>query len=516
MKKVVFLIIIVLFIYPIRGIGQGTFDTYSYFEESLYAKTINPINPFDLKNKTVIIPPYKYSKQIDNVYCEKALKHNRFDEKNKVDVKLYGKEIYVSDVIFIDKNDNERAVCLLVYFEGKRYVLHFPLFKVEYDKKDFYYRNIVRIGQKISADNYKGYDGFFGHVEVGRAKLKYHLLDPNSSYYQYFSFVLYDPCSLKLLVYNVDEIRNIVSSIEKRNVFFDFSEEDIKPFDYEKISQRPWKYEDIIMPWQSENFDYCSGHLGGSLGILQEPMYYQFVNKNDMFLCNARYIGDLTFEDDYLKRCESLYYDADIETYIKKYSKQLLCFKNELDGYYWSIRDAKKGVEEAYRTTLKGIYFCDTIDLCYTNSKDSVYYSYHAVLKKVNQNNTIEERNYYYPIKDITTDEIELNSVVEERKRIETIKREKEEDERRLQEQKEELEYHQMLVRKYGKANAKLIEEGEVKVGFTKAMCIEAWGEPDGISKTTTVNGTLEQWYYEWDDFLFFIGNKLVGIHEFY
>lgn len=420
MKKVAFFILLILLIFPIRGIGQGKCDTYSYFEENFYAKTLNPINPFELKNKTIIIPPNYHGQQIDNVYCEKSLKRNKFEKKYKVDVELYGKEIYVSDVIFIDKDDNERAVCLLVEFENNKYVLHFPLFKVEYDKHQFYISNIERIGEIISSENYKDYDGFFGHVEVGKAELKYRLLDPNSSYYKYFSFILYDPHSLKLLVYDVDEIRSIASTIEGKNVFFNFSEEEIKPNDYEKIMQRPWKFEGIVMPWQSIKFDYVSGHLGGSSGILQEPLYYKFINKSDVFLCNARFIGDLIFEDDYIKQCESLYYNADIENYKKKYSKQFLCIKDDVQGYYWSTRNIRKG-EETYKTTLNGIYFCDTIDLCYTNSIDSVYYSYHAILKKVNQNNAIEEFDYYYPIKDIATDEIELNSVVEEKKRIEAL-----------------------------------------------------------------------------------------------
>ena len=78
-----------------------------------------------------------------------------------------------------------------------------------------------------------------------------------------------------------------------------------------------------------------------------------------------------------------------------------------------------------------------------------------------------------------------------------------------------------MLVKKYGATNAKLIENGEVKIGFTKQMCIESWGEPDDINTTTTAYGIHEQWVY-YDDYywsfdmrcLYFDNGVLVTIQD--
>jgi len=69
------------------------------------------------------------------------------------------------------------------------------------------------------------------------------------------------------------------------------------------------------------------------------------------------------------------------------------------------------------------------------------------------------------------------------------------------------------LTKKYGASNAKLIVEGKVRIGMTKAMCEEAWGSPDRINKTVGSWGTHEQWVYG-NSYLYFEGNKLTAIQN--
>ncbi len=69
------------------------------------------------------------------------------------------------------------------------------------------------------------------------------------------------------------------------------------------------------------------------------------------------------------------------------------------------------------------------------------------------------------------------------------------------------------LTKKYGASNAKLIVEGKVRIGMTKAMCEEAWGSPDKINKTIGSWGTHEQWVYG-NSYLYFEGNKLTTIQN--
>lgn len=68
------------------------------------------------------------------------------------------------------------------------------------------------------------------------------------------------------------------------------------------------------------------------------------------------------------------------------------------------------------------------------------------------------------------------------------------------------------IIAKYGKINGNLIIQGKVKIGFTKEMCIESWGKPESINKTTGKYGTHEQWVYEEGNYLYFDNGKLTTI----
>ncbi len=52
------------------------------------------------------------------------------------------------------------------------------------------------------------------------------------------------------------------------------------------------------------------------------------------------------------------------------------------------------------------------------------------------------------------------------------------------------------LTRKYGAATADLILQGKIRIGMTKSMCRDSWGEPNDINKTISTYGTREQWVY--------------------
>ena len=78
----------------------------------------------------------------------------------------------------------------------------------------------------------------------------------------------------------------------------------------------------------------------------------------------------------------------------------------------------------------------------------------------------------------------------------------------------EEAAYKAKLIRKYGKRKASIILEERVEIGFTKEMCIEAWGEPYDINRTITKYGTHEQWVYGSGSYLYFDGNTLTAIQN--
>ncbi len=70
-----------------------------------------------------------------------------------------------------------------------------------------------------------------------------------------------------------------------------------------------------------------------------------------------------------------------------------------------------------------------------------------------------------------------------------------------------------ILTKKYGSTNANLILNGMVRIGMTKSMCRESWGEPYDINKSTGSWGSHEQWVYG-SSYLYFEGNKLTAIQN--
>lgn len=69
------------------------------------------------------------------------------------------------------------------------------------------------------------------------------------------------------------------------------------------------------------------------------------------------------------------------------------------------------------------------------------------------------------------------------------------------------------LAKKYGVSNANLIIDGKVRIGMTKAMCRESWGQPDDVNTSIGSWGTHEQWVYG-SSYLYFEGNKLTAIQN--
>lgn len=69
------------------------------------------------------------------------------------------------------------------------------------------------------------------------------------------------------------------------------------------------------------------------------------------------------------------------------------------------------------------------------------------------------------------------------------------------------------LTKKFGASNAKLILDGYVRIGMTKEMCRESWGNPDDINRTVGSWGTHEQWVYG-NSYLYFEENKLTSIQN--
>lgn len=79
-----------------------------------------------------------------------------------------------------------------------------------------------------------------------------------------------------------------------------------------------------------------------------------------------------------------------------------------------------------------------------------------------------------------------------------------------------QIDKFERLAPKYGKATAKMMIEGKVRIGWSKQMCKESWGEPDDINRAIGSWGTHEQWVYGdiYCDYLYFENGILTTIQN--
>lgn len=215
-------------------------------------------------------------------------------------------------------------------------------------------------------------------------------------------------------------------------------------------------------------------------------------------------------------------FESDENYYLQSFISDI-AFENDL------IEDYKKHSDMSYISSIKDkfvtkevfvsqngwndFYICDSITIRNIGTK-SPEYKYVMCLSSANGNRYL------------AIDSNNMNSIVDGKQKREEVLREKEAakkraeeeaaaEERRAIEEAKELQTHKNnLINKYGKENADLILDGQVRIGFTKEMCIEAWGEPYDINRTITSNCVYEQWVYNLDCYLYFEGNILTTIQN--
>ena len=115
----------------------------------------------------------------------------------------------------------------------------------------------------------------------------------------------------------------------------------------------------------------------------------------------------------------------------------------------------------------------------------------------------ITEEDYLKRIADKKLQSQQLNA----KQKLERLQRE--ENERKVVEKRKAE-----CISLFGQPNGILIAQGKVKINMTKDMCKYAWGVPFWTSKTTTVYGTFEDWYYWLGYSLHFENGLLIRIEE--
>lgn len=476
---------------------------------------------YDFKSK------FRFKKNASNVTPSPEIEGYTFYVENQETIKEKDNEYLL---IFLTRNEDKEKVVLRVpkFIDNKSNAITQSFIKLKEDY-DLYYRkkyyiNIVLPFIKIETltslkDNYKGKEIIYGIKKMIDAKssidrnsdLKELTRKINSNYYNFFSFEYDNPyeCS-DLDFFNISNdliYKQLCASIQ-------ITEEDI-----------------IFVPvtYLVGNTDLYDKRQNGVYCFFD----YSFIEKSEYLKDEFSRNNCLDAVNKYTGK--KVYYGLNkLYKYKGDYSKKFEAYENRV--LY---------TDELY-TIKEGIYDCLRFDVIKRFDKDFSNAIPYAILKdslgvefRVPANSTFYGRAHHF----VRTEKFEeyfvlaelVDSIVQKRTELKLKKELAEKELIRTLTNDYGKSYADFLkgyggstigrfvklAKKYGKANAKLIIERQVKLGWSEEMCRESWGNPTDINTTTGSWGVHEQWVYEvsYDDYynmrcLYFENGVLTTIQD--
>ena len=428
-------------------------------------------NIFDLKGKSIIIPKTEEFKAYEKdysagVYTDEVLDEYKFEEDFIYHPNILGERIDVQDVIRINSGKKKEAILVIAKHNESRIVLYFPKQYKQTDK------------ELLAARFYKTKES---SIWVNKTTA----------------------CLDSIFVYHYDAafLDSINCKYLNQKIYYVGKESCLAYTKYglQKIQyQFPYKFKGVSFEEERR--------LHSVLGFLKVPCIKLELGNKEYRITIKMDSNDEEFESYDLTFQEFLEYFEPEEEFInnskKQYDLQIINnLKLKFEGKEIYLKPNNHYIH-------KGYYLFKEIAPSYSND-DGIYYKYFAQLEDMSSHDI-----YEYPI---TNDLEEYVIFAEEQRKVE-------EEEARIQAQKEaefqamlekeEREHKASLIRKYGKKNALLILDNKVQIGFTKQMCIEAWGEPYDINRTITSWGVHEQWVYGIGSYLYFEDNILTAIQD--
>lgn len=464
------------------------------------------INPFDLKGKYVVFSPTTWGNdliQYPNVYNKKTIKGKGFRNSNQSSIQPYGKKIFVEDV----QVTKEPVLYPFLYFvckiEDERFTLAYRLNKYDYPSDELRIFVHPSYGQKFVEVSYSDITDvcieaftvdYLDSLETILKQTKKYALKQFGGNYE---------VDMNFYTANVDKKERYVSSLATPLSFvkLDFGHDYTGRNATEPVFNNIRDY-----PKKSRN--------------LQNTLCAVYTDGQDLFYLHLNAALDnnvLIDEEKYLKICREKYADCELEQLLQSYQGKEIHMKlAKAENAYISGSMLECGgiCEGVYYYNEADFFKLEDIVLRPQSNKDSIYLNMYYQLADITGTEENKERTLYIPVSKNWKNELELRTDYLERVRLERLAEEEASLRREKELAQEEAEYRSSLIKKFGRNNAQLIMDGEVRVGFTKAMCEESWGSPIHINRTTTAYGTLEQWVYGIGCYLYFEGNKLTGIQN--
>ena len=471
--------------------------TIFFFFTFIIAYTNNNITM--LKGKTIVIPPIE-KVSLDCFYSPDALIKNKFDKKHRRTLEIFGKNIYVSEVARINQGNDKKDAYIITMNNGEEeFIMYLPLCYNANDTSLYTkFGNSRRVARTFRIDKVVNpddleilhYDGTLldSIIDIYQDKMVYPMEDQTAYY-----------CKDDGKTGGYDS--EYVAKIQEPILFkgFEFmddpdwrSSQNSFKYLYAIFEKNSREYYTKVFPAQRFSFNGCSYETNNCLNL-------------------SRFMSTFLPEDKYLAQSASYLDTLVLERIQREIGKEYFL-------KYDSIRTRPNYPIDSLIREIKHVG---------NYSSDHLYSGGYYRIKDVKLlpcSNHKPLFHYFVILEDNDSIAFPLNNDFfniaidgETQHKIDELRRQENEAlsaQRQAQLDREDEQYSQQLIRKFGMSNAKLILNGEVRIGFTKAMCIESWGEPYDINRTITRNGTFEQWVYGLGTYLYFEGNTLTGIQD--
>lgn len=437
-------------------------------------------NVMDLTGKRIIIPPL-VEIQRGSFYTADVLNKLKFEEKFEYNELIFGDTLAVTDVKHLNKDDKKNEMLLIELIHNNRpIILYMPLYIKKDDNR--IYRNFYGRGETVT--------GFFSVDEK----------------------ISFD--KVRLCYYDVDLINHINSIWLNRRVYPRETEFAKIYGKYKLETERMNKFEPFIFcgfefldtEEYSSNFEMLNAVFSDKQGI----KYYlplNAANKDDH--SNGYQLYNLT---------DAFFSEAELQAFCEQNRDSVLIDMVEqnyvgsevfIDESNLDKRKAERAYNTAYSSeTLKDWgdgYFHITGVKMLPSRSNRPYFNYYAIA----YNGSCE---FAIPIDKDFPDIVVSASVHREELAEEASRMERERIEREAEWSRQEHQEQAALASKYGSSNAKVISEGSIRLGFTKAMVEESWGTPYDTMTISNNYGTIECWIYGLGTYVYFNGNKVVQI----
>jgi hypothetical protein len=453
------------------------------------------ISPFELKGRTIILPAVQDSiSWTSSFYDISVLKKGKFEKKFLLDkCDFLNDSVYVKDVLtlFPDK-PQKQSVALVLSYKGRDFVFYLPC-RFRYDMNPY---NLFHIN-RVKSYNYK-----YITIDVDDIDIFCYLYDEviqlrNTLICQTLyakntdskGFKKFEPYTCSSVELSYDENHRFLS---ETYLYFLLATINDKNGNVIKVPVKPSTAYHYFLHKPGTDIRGVQDHSNiGTDGCYSENGDPFFFYKKEIFAEGER-AADKTLIDSINSKFKSQEVFANIDDAIR-YSRFQVLFLGSKDS------------RNSYESNWSKFNALDIKPLI-KNDNETIKMGYYLILEKEGE-----------PYCGILVDEnlnrfVEIASERENRLNAERIEREQKQREHDRKLEQEEREYRNSLIRKFGKANASLILNEEIRLGFTKAMVEEAWGSPKDITTVTNYGGSVECWIYGVGSYVYFSGGKVVQI----